>query len=121
MTKTKLKDVDSYIAGSDKEVRPKLEEFRKIIKSTVPKVEEGMIYDVPFYKYHGALAGFAAYENYISFGFAAVIQKEYREMLKKKGYKTGNKTIRIETDQEVPTTTIKQILKAQAKMNEDKK
>jgi uncharacterized protein YdhG (YjbR/CyaY superfamily) len=34
------KDVDSYIASSDIQARLKLEELQKIIKSTIPKVEE---------------------------------------------------------------------------------
>ncbi|MGI0049660.1 MAG: hypothetical protein ACREAW_08970, partial [Nitrososphaera sp.] len=41
------KDVDSYIASSGREARPKLKEIRKIIKSTIPKVEEGISYGAP--------------------------------------------------------------------------
>jgi hypothetical protein len=44
---------------------------------------------VPFYKYHGVLAGFAAFKNHVSFGFAAVLQSEDRKMLERKGYITG--------------------------------
>ena len=47
----KAKDVDSYIANSGREARPKLKEIREIIKSTIPKVEEGLRWGVPFYKY----------------------------------------------------------------------
>ena len=43
----KAKDVDSYIANSGREVRPKLKEIREIIKSTIPKVEEGIRWGVP--------------------------------------------------------------------------
>jgi len=68
MKVSKPKGVDSYIANSGREARPKLKEIRKIIKSTIPKVEEGISYGVPFYKYHGALAGFAAFKNHVSFG-----------------------------------------------------
>src|SRR5262245_14852521 len=117
---SKPKDVDSYIANSDKEARPKLEELRKIIKSTIPKAEERIWYGVPFYKYHGELAGFAAYKNHVSFG-AAVLQSKDRKKLEEKGYKTGKGTIQIKFDQKVPTTAIKQILKAKAKINEAKK
>jgi uncharacterized protein YdhG (YjbR/CyaY superfamily) len=42
-------------------------------------------------------------------------------MLDKEGYRTGKKTIQIGFDQKVPTTVIKQILQAQAKINEAKK
>ena len=115
------KDVDAYIAYSSIEARQKLEELRKIIKLTLPKVEEGISWGVPFYKYQGVLAGFAAFKNHVSFGFWDVLQSKDREMLEKKGYITGKKTIQIKFDQKVPTTAIKQILKAKAKMNEAKR
>ena len=122
MKMSKPKDVDSYIANSGREARPILKEIREIIKSTIPQVEEGISWGVPFYKYHGALAGFAAYKNHVSFGFGAgVLQSKDREMLEEKGYKTGKGTMQIKFDQKVPTTAIKQILKAKAKMNEAKR
>ncbi len=122
MNMSKPKDVDSYIANSDKEARPVLEELRRIIKSTIPKAEEGISWNVPFYKYHGELVGFAAYKNHVSFGIgAAVLQSKDRKMLEEKGYKTGKGTIQIRFNQEVPTTVIKRLLKAKAKMNEAKK
>jgi uncharacterized protein YdhG (YjbR/CyaY superfamily) len=122
MKMSKPKDVDSYIANSDREARPILEEIREIIKSTIPEAEEGISWNVPFYKYHGALAGFATYKNHVSFGFVLerVLQSKDRETLEKNGYITGKKTIQIKFDQKVPTTPIKQILEAQAKMNEAK-
>ena len=115
------KDVDEYIASADKEARPKLKELREIIKSAAPKAEEGISWGVPFYKYHGVLAGFAAFKNHVSFGLVTVLQSKDRKMLEKKGYKTGKKTIQINFDQKVPTITIKQILKAKLKMNEAKR
>ena len=119
MKKSKPEDVDAYIAGSDMEARPKLEELRKIIKSTVHEAEETIWYDVPFYRYHGELAGFAAYKNHVSFGFGAgVLRGRDRRMLEKEGYKTGKGTMQIRFDQEVPASAIKQILKVKAKMNE---
>ena len=117
----KAKDVDSYIANSGREARPKLKEIREIIKSTIPKVEEGISWGVPFYKYHGILAGFATFKNHVSFGLCVVLQDKDRKMLEKKGYITGKKTIQIKFDQKVPTTAIKQILKVKAKMNEAKR
>ena len=115
------KDVSSYIASSGREARPKLKEIRKIIKSTIPKAEEKISWGVPFYKYHGVLAGFAVFKDHVSFGFADVLQSKDRKILEEKGYVTGKKTIQIKFDQKVPTTTIKQILKAKAKTNKAKK
>jgi len=115
-------DVDSYIANSDKEARPILEELRKIVKSTIPKAEEGINWNVPFYRYHGELVGFAAYKNHVSFGIgAAVFQSRERKMLEEKGYKTGKGTIQIKFDQRIPTTTIERLLEAKAKLNEAKR
>ena len=119
---SKPKDVDSYIANSSREARPILKEIREIIKSTIPRAEERIWYGVPFYNYHGELAGFAAYKKHISFGFGAgVLQSTDRKMLEEKGYKTGKGTMQIKFDQKVPTTAIKKILKAKAKMNEAKR
>ena len=122
MIKTpKLKDVDSYIANSDRETRPILEELRKIIKTTIPNVEEKINWGFPFYKYHDTYAHFAANKNHVAFGFGSDLPNKDREILEKKGYATGQKRIQIKFDQKVPTTAIKQILKAQAKMNEAKR
>jgi uncharacterized protein YdhG (YjbR/CyaY superfamily) len=87
------KDVASYIALSDIEARSKLKEIQEIIKSTIPNVEETISWGVPFYKYHGALAGFALYKEHVSFGMATALQKKDRKILEKLGYKTGKKTI----------------------------
>src|SRR3989338_6987859 len=116
MRNYKAKDVDEYIANSEPESCPTLKEIRKIIKSTIPKAEEGISWGVPFYKYHGLLAGFAVFKNHVSFGLAFMLQSEDRKMLEKKGYITGKKTIQIKFDQKVPTTAIKQIIKTKAKM-----
>ena len=116
------KNVDEYIAGAPEEARPKLREIRALIKSAVPKVEEKISWGVPFYRYHGALVGFATFKNHVSFGLGlAGLQNEDREMLEKKGYITGKKIIQIRFDQKLPTGAIKQILKAQAKTNKIKR
>ena len=38
----KAKDVDSYIDNSGREARPRLKKIREMIKSTIPKAEEGI-------------------------------------------------------------------------------
>jgi len=115
------KNVDEYIANAPKEAQSKLREIRAVIKSSVPKAEEGISWGIPFYKYNGLLAGFASFENHITFGLAFVLQSKDREMLEKKGYATGKKTIQIKFDQKLPIIEVKQMLKMQAKKNEVKK
>lgn len=113
-------NVDEYIENAPKEAQPKLNEIRSVIKSTIPQAEESISWGVPFYKYHGLLAGFSTFKNHISFGLAFVLDSKDREMLAEKGYVTGKKIIQIKFDQKVPVEEIKQILKAKAKMNEIK-
>ena len=111
-------DVDSYIVSADGAARPILEELRAIIKATVPDVQEGISWGVPFYRHHGALAGLAAYKNHVSFGLGgAVLQSRDRKLLEDSGYVTGKKTVRIRFDQEVPAAVIQRLLQAQAEMN----
>ena len=115
MTNPPSKDVDSYISNSSKEARPILEELRKIIKSTVPKAEESINWEFPFYKYQGTtLAHFAEYKKHVAIGFGSDLQKKDIEILEKKGYETGQKRIQIQFNQKVPVAEIKSILKAQA-------
>ncbi len=120
MKNYKAKNVDEYIANAPKEAQSKLREIRAAIKSAAPKADEGISWGVPFYKYHGALAGFAVYKNHVSFGLPAVLQNDDRKLLEEKGYHTGNKTIQIQFAQKVPATLIGRILKARAVMNEAK-
>jgi uncharacterized protein YdhG (YjbR/CyaY superfamily) len=116
---SKPEDVDSYIAGAAEDARPKLDQLRRLITATVPEAEEGISWGVPFYKYHGVLAGFAAYKNHVSLGFGAGgLSHEDREQLEAQGYATGKKTFRIRFDQEVPTAAIRRLLKAQVRVNE---
>src|ERR1043166_7871592 len=99
----KAKTVDEYILNSPAESHPVLNEIRKIILSTIPKAEESTSWNVPFYKYHGPLSGFAVYKNHVSFGIATgEIEKKDRKTLEEKGYKTGSKTIQVRFDQKVP-------------------
>jgi uncharacterized protein len=111
-------DVDAYLAASAGAARPILKELRQLLTSTIPGVEEKISWGVPFYRYHGALGGFAAYKNHVSFGCASDLSSEDRERLEELGYKTGKKTIQIQFDQEVPTAAIKHILEKQARKNE---
>lgn len=114
-------DVDTYIANSSSELQPVLEEVRKTIKSAVPMAEEGISWGVPFYKYHGLLAGFSSFRSHVSFGLASDrLEENDREELKRQGYKTGKKIIQIRFDQKVPVEIIKKILKIQMEVNEIK-
>ena len=117
----KPQTVEGYIAGAPAEIRPKLEEVRAVIRAAVPKAEEGISWNVPFYEYHGPLAGFAAYKHHVSVGLGgADLGTGDRKMLEDRGYRTGKKTFRVTVDQRVLRTAIRKLLKAQAKVNAER-
>ncbi|VVB73768.1 Uncharacterised protein [uncultured archaeon] len=121
MQNYKAKNVNEYIASMPKEARPKLKEVRKMIRSAVPGAEESISWGIPFYKYHGLLAGFVALKDHVDFGLAFHLKSKDRKALAEKGYKTGNKTIQIRFDQKAPVTIMKRMLKEKARMNEEKR
>ena len=114
-------DVDEYIASAEPAAGPTLKSLRELVKSTIPAAEESISWGVPFYKYHGLLAGFSVFTSHVSLGLAFALDDDVRERLAKKGYKTGSKTIQIKFDQIAPVVEIKQILIKRAKENEVKK
>ena len=114
-------DVDEYIASAEPAAGPTLRSLRELVKSTVPAATESISWGVPFYKYHGLLAGFSVFTSHVSFGLAFALDDEIRAKLAEKGYKTGSKTVQIKFDQLIPTAEIKQILIKRAKENVAKK
>lgn len=114
-------NVDEYIKSSEPEARPTLLALRELVKRTVPEATESISWGVPFYKYHGLLAGFSVFTSHASFGLAFRLDDKLRVALEKQGYSTGSKTVQIRFDQEIPATEIKQILLAKARENEAKK
>ena len=117
----KAKTVDEYIKNAKEESRPVMNELRKIFKSTVPKAEERIAWNVPNYKLNGVLGGFAVYSKHVSLGFSENgLSDEERKSFEDKGYKTGKGTVQIKFDQEVPTKIIEKTLKSHAKMDSEK-
>lgn len=120
MRNYKAENVDEYIKNAPKEQQDKLKEIRAVVKSAVPEAEESISWGVPFYKYHGLLAGFSAGKNHVLFGLAFALDNDFRKKLEEKGYGTGIKTVQIKYDQKVPEAEIKELLKARARANEIK-
>ncbi len=65
-TTKKVRSVDEYIATAPKYAQVRLSEIRTIVRKAAPAAVEGISYNMPFYKFHGPLAGFAAFKGHIS-------------------------------------------------------
>jgi uncharacterized protein YdhG (YjbR/CyaY superfamily) len=109
------KNVDAYLKAAPDAVRPKLVQLRAIVKTMVPEAEEGISYGMPYYKYKGALAGFAAFKNHIGFFPGAVVGDFKAELA---GYNIAKGTVQLPLEGRLPVALIKTLLKASLDRNE---
>ena len=115
-TNSPAKNVDEYLAGVPKEARATLEKLRRTIKAAAPMASEGISYQIPMYKHHGMVVGFAAFKNHCSIFPGAAVMDAYKEELKR--YDTSKGTIRFPVDKPLPATLVKKLVRARIKENE---
>jgi uncharacterized protein YdhG (YjbR/CyaY superfamily) len=108
--------VDEYLAAVPEDARLALEKLRKTIKAAAPHATELISYQIPMYKYHGLLVGFAAFKNHCSFFVGTKNIATYQDELK--SYATSKGTIRFTADQPLPATLVKKLVKAHVAENE---
>ena len=113
---TPLKTVDAYLAALPEEARATLEKIRKAIKAAAPKATEVISYQIPMYKQHGMLVGFAAFKDHCSFFPGAKPVATYKDELK--AYETSKGTIRFPIGKPLPTALVKRLVKARIAENE---
>ncbi len=118
----KFDDVDAYIAKASKEAQPTLIKLRRFIKETLPKYEEKIWYNVPFYFIDGPVVGFAVLKKHVNVGIGPDVMTETeREKFEAAGYHTGKGSFHIQFDQKIPTKDLKRLLKAKVKLNQQKR
>lgn len=120
MTNYSVKNVDEFIAASPQEAQPHLREIRKLVRAAVPEADEQIGYGKPYYKHHKWVAGFDVYKSHIGFEIWDGLSSEDREQLEEAGYKTGSTSFQVRYDQKVPAAIITRLVKAQARLNEEK-
>lgn len=110
-------DIDEYLARTPEDVRAALAKLRKTIKAAAPKATEVISYQIPAYKHHGLLVGFAASKGLCTFHImsVAVTTAHAAEL---KGYKLGKASIRFAPDEPPPAALVKKMVKARIAENE---
>ena len=63
----KAETIDDYLAALPEDARAALAKLRKAIKAAAPKATEVISYQIPAYKHHGLLVGFAAFKDHCTF------------------------------------------------------
>lgn len=115
------KNVDEYLATVPEPGRGTLQKIRKLIRSVVPsEATEAISYQMPAFRYKGALVCYAAFTDHCSFFpmDASLIVKYKKEL---KGYPTAKGTIRFPLDKPLPATLVKKLVRARVARNEQKK
>lgn len=111
--------VDGYLAALPEEARATLEKLRKTIKAAAPKATEVISYQIPMYKHHGMLVGFAAFKDHCSFFPGAKPIATHKDELK--AYDTSKGTIRFPTGKPLPAALVKKLVKARIVENETRR
>lgn len=110
------RNVDEYLAGVPKEARTTLDKLRRTIKAAAPMASEGISYQMPMYKHHGMVVGFAAFKNHCSIFPGAAVMDAYKEELKP--YDTSKGTIRFPANKPPPAALVKKLVRARIAENE---
>jgi len=110
-------DVDKYLAAVPKKQRIVLEKLREAINEAAPESEETISYRIPSYKYKGSLVHFAAFKNHSSF---IVVNKSILDIFKSEleNFYTSGATIRFSTENPLPKSLVKKIVKKRMEQNE---
>jgi len=108
--------VDDYLASIPEEARSTLEKIRKNIKAAAPKATEMISYQIPMYKHHGMLIGFAAFKGHCSLFPGSKALARYKDELK--AYETSKGTIRFPIGKPLPAALVKKLVKTRIAENE---
>ncbi len=116
--KIEYKDIDTYIATFPDHVQEALEQIRSAIKTSAPKAEEVISYNMPAFKFHGMLVYFAGYKNHIGFYSLPSGHKAFEKELSI--YKQGKGSVQFPLDKPMPLALIKKMVKFRVKENLEK-
>ncbi len=111
--------VDEYLAAFPAEIRFNLEQIRKIVLEAVPEVRESISFHIPFYRYHGKLVQFAAYDRHIGFYPGATAIRAFITELA--GYKNSKGAIHLPLVGPLPRKLLGEIIRFRVKENQEKR
>ncbi|RJP32877.1 MAG: hypothetical protein C4536_05405 [Actinobacteria bacterium] len=110
-------DVDDYLAAVPEEARAALADLRATIIAAAPQAVETLKYQIPVYKYHGDLVGFAVQKNHLSFYVMSpdLVRARAADI---KGFNVSGGTIHFSPERPLPAPLVKKLVKARIAENE---
>ncbi len=118
MNNTTAKNVDEYIESFPDNIREMLEAMRETIKTAAPDAEEMISYQMPAYKFYGALVYFAAFKNHIGFYATPSGHKEFAAELSI--YKQGKGSVQFPMNKPLPLDLIAGIVRFRVNQNRER-
>ena len=114
------KNIDEYLERVPEPARTTLQKIRAIIRSVVPpEATETISYQMPAFRYKGALVAFAAFSDHCSFfPMSSSLLTEFQSDLER--YSQSKGTIRFPLDKPLPASLVKKLVKARIAQNERK-
>jgi uncharacterized protein YdhG (YjbR/CyaY superfamily) len=113
------RDIDDYLAAVPEEARVVLEALRRAIKAAAPDATETISYQIPTFRYRGALVAFAAFKNHCSlFPMSTSVLITLKDELAPYDTARTKGTIRFPLGKPPPAALVKKIVKARMKENE---
>ena len=103
----KPRTVDEYIAAQEEAVQPRLREIRAVIREAIPEAEETISWSMPTYRKGRNLLHFAASKHHLGLYPGDGATAAFAQQLE--GYDTGNGTVRLPWDRELPAALIAEI------------
>jgi uncharacterized protein YdhG (YjbR/CyaY superfamily) len=108
--------IDKYLESLPDQQKIALEKLRQTIKKIVPEAQEVISYQMPAYKYHGMLVGFAAFKKHCSFfPWDSKTVEQFKEELK--DFFVSKGTIRFTPEAPIPEALLKKIIEARVNEN----
>jgi uncharacterized protein YdhG (YjbR/CyaY superfamily) len=114
----KFKTIDEYHSNFTGDVRRKLDQLRKAIKSAAPESEEVISYNMPAFKLNKVLVYYAAAKKHIGFYPTPNPIKFFKNELL--NYETSKGAIQLPLDKSIPIALVKKIVKFRVKEDAEK-
>lgn len=113
----KFNTVEEYLGTMPAATRKVLQQIRKIVRQAAPDAEELISYNIPAFKYHGALVYFAGWKEHVSmYPRTAGLQKAFSKELAP--YEDGKGTMKFPLAEPMPYDLITRIVQFRVEENE---
>ncbi len=113
--KTKVGDIDTYIASFPAETQKLLKQVRATIKKAAHGAEEKISYGIPTFTLQGNLVHFAGFKNHIGFYPAPSGIVAFKKELR--AYKSSKGAVQFPIDKPISFGLITKIVKYRVKEN----